>query len=183
MQTKSIEIYCQVINVSGGLIFVDLWILFDHKFKDSANISYHRYVLTRVEDPRINKSTIIPRTMIWFDLIWFDLVFLLFNVTFNNISSTCISWQPATSFSGGRSRRIRREPPSMGKQLVNFITCNCEWSAPFLQFTKTGANPHRIGDRLVWVVRQSNHLTHWATRALPEQRKVVFTTLSELRVL
>ena len=30
--------------------------------------------------------------------------------------------------------------------------------------TKLGANPRRIGDRLVWVVR-SNDLTHWATRA------------------
>jgi hypothetical protein len=29
----------------------------------------------------------------------------------------------ATSFSGGRSRG---EPPTMGKQLVNFITCGCE---------------------------------------------------------
>jgi hypothetical protein len=30
------------------------------------------------------------------------------------------SYIMATSFSGGRSRR---EPPTMGKQLVNFITC------------------------------------------------------------
>ena len=29
----------------------------------------------------------------------------------------------ATSFSGGRSRSTRREPPTMGKQLVSFITC------------------------------------------------------------
>jgi hypothetical protein len=29
----------------------------------------------------------------------------------------------ATSFSGGRSRSTQREPPTMGKQLVNFITC------------------------------------------------------------
>jgi hypothetical protein len=29
----------------------------------------------------------------------------------------------ATSFSGGRSRSTLREPPTMGKQLVNFITC------------------------------------------------------------
>jgi hypothetical protein len=36
----------------------------------------------------------------------------------------------ATSFSGGRSWR---EPPTMGKQLVNFITCGCK-------FTKPGAN-------------------------------------------
>ena len=35
----------------------------------------------------------------------------------------------ATSFSGGRSRSTRREPPTMGKQLVNFITCGCELSA------------------------------------------------------
>jgi hypothetical protein len=28
----------------------------------------------------------------------------------------------ATSFSGGRSRSIGREPPTMGKQLVNFIS-------------------------------------------------------------
>jgi hypothetical protein len=38
----------------------------------------------------------------------------------------------ATSFSGGGSRSTRREPPTMGKQLVNFITCGCESSAPFL---------------------------------------------------
>jgi len=56
------------------------------------------------------------------------------------------SWVNAGThlFSGGRSRR---ESPTMGKQLVNFITC--ESSAPFLQFTMPGANPRRIGDRLV----------------------------------
>jgi len=32
----------------------------------------------------------------------------------------------ATSFSGGGSRSTRREPPTLGKQLVNFITCGCE---------------------------------------------------------
>ena len=30
------------------------------------------------------------------------------------------------------------------------------------QFTKPGANPRHIGDRLVWAVR-SNDLTHWTT--------------------
>jgi hypothetical protein len=35
-----------------------------------------------------------------------------------------------TSFSRGRSRSTRRDPPTMGKQLVNFITCSCESSAP-----------------------------------------------------
>jgi hypothetical protein len=38
---------------------------------------------------------------------------------------------PLTSFNVGRSWSARREPPTMGKQLVNFITCGCEWSAPF----------------------------------------------------
>jgi len=69
----------------------------------------------------------------WF---WFD--FWCFYATFSNISA--ISWRPvlvvekfqqyfsyimATSFSGGRSQSTRREPPTMGKQLVNFITCGC----------------------------------------------------------
>jgi len=44
----------------------------------------------------------------------------------------------ATSFSGGGSRR---EPLTMGKQLVNFITCGCESSAPFFVIYKTGREP------------------------------------------
>jgi hypothetical protein len=36
-----------------------------------------------------------------------------------------------TSFSGRRSRSTRKEPPTIGKQLVNFITWGCESSAPF----------------------------------------------------
>jgi hypothetical protein len=46
------------------------------------------------------------------------------------------SYTMATSFSGGGSRR---EPPTMGKQLVNFIICGSESSAPFFKFTKLGA--------------------------------------------
>jgi hypothetical protein len=57
------------------------------------------------------------------DLIWF----LVFNATFSNIM--------VTSFSGGRNRR---EPPIMGKQLVNFITCGCDSSAPFFVIYKAG---------------------------------------------
>jgi hypothetical protein len=38
----------------------------------------------------------------------------------------------ATSFSGVRNRSTRGEPPTMGKQLVNFITFGCELNAPFL---------------------------------------------------
>jgi hypothetical protein len=58
------------------------------------------------------------------------------------------SYIVVVSFIGGGSRRTRRESPTMGKQLVSFITCGCKSSAPFLQLTKPGANPHSIGDRL-----------------------------------
>jgi len=71
----------------------------------------------------------------------------VFNATFNNISA--ISWRPVLVVE--ESQSTRREPPTMGKQLVNFITCGCESSAPL--FTKPGANPRSIGDRLVGVVR------------------------------
>jgi hypothetical protein len=47
----------------------------------------------------------------------------------------------ATSFSGGRSRSTRREPPTMGKHLVNVITCGCESSAPFIVIYKDGCEP------------------------------------------
>jgi hypothetical protein len=50
---------------------------------------------------------------------------LVFSATFSNILAM------ATSFSGGGSRSTRREPPTLGKELVNFITCGCESSAPF----------------------------------------------------
>jgi hypothetical protein len=32
-------------------------------------------------------------------------------------------------------------PPTMGKQLVNFITCGCESSAPFFVIYKAGREP------------------------------------------
>jgi hypothetical protein len=49
----------------------------------------------------------------------------------------------ATSFSGGSSRTTRREPPTIGKQLVNFITCGCESSAPFCNL-QSGARTHAV---------------------------------------
>jgi hypothetical protein len=42
------------------------------------------------------------------------------------------------SFSGVRSRS---EPPTMGKQLVNFITCGCKSSSPFFVIYKVGREP------------------------------------------
>jgi hypothetical protein len=60
-----------------------------------------------------------PLCIFWI-LIWF----IVFYATFSYIM--------VSSFSGGRSRSTRREPPTMGKQLVNFITGGCKSSAPFL---------------------------------------------------
>jgi hypothetical protein len=47
-------------------------------------------------------------------------------------------WCFNTSFSGGGSRR---EPLTLGKQLVNFITCGCKSSAPFFVIYKAGRVP------------------------------------------
>jgi hypothetical protein len=49
----------------------------------------------------------------------------------------------ATSFSGGRSRSTWREPPTMSKQLVNFITCGCESSASFCNL-QSRAQTHAV---------------------------------------
>jgi len=61
--------------------------------------------------------------------------FWCFNTTFNNISA--ISWRPVLVL-------VVEEagvPPTMGKQLVNFITCVCESSAPFFVIYKAGREP------------------------------------------
>ena len=46
----------------------------------------------------------------------------------------------ATSFSDGRSRR---EPPTMGEQLVDFVTCGCESSAPYCNL-QSWARTHAV---------------------------------------
>jgi hypothetical protein len=51
------------------------------------------------------------------------------------------SYIMVTSFSGGGSRSTWREPPILDKQLVNFITCGCESSAPFFVIYKAGREP------------------------------------------
>jgi hypothetical protein len=56
--------------------------------------------------------------------ILFIFYFWCFNATFNNISA--ISWRPVLVVEEAG------ENQTLGKQLVNFITCGCESSAPFL---------------------------------------------------
>jgi hypothetical protein len=50
----------------------------------------------------------------------------------------------ANSFSGGRSRSTRIEPPTMDKQLVSLITCGCQSCAPFFVIYKAGREPSLI---------------------------------------
>jgi hypothetical protein len=52
----------------------------------------------------------------------------------------------AISFSGGGSRSIRREPPTMGKQLVNFIICAASRMHPFCNLQS------RAGTHAVFVI-------------------------------
>ena len=49
----------------------------------------------------------------------------------------------ATSFSGGGRRNTRREPLTLGKQLVNFITCSCKSSAPICNL-QSWARTHAV---------------------------------------
>jgi hypothetical protein len=58
------------------------------------------------------------------------------NATFSNISA--VSWQPVLVV---EEAGVPGELTTMGKQLVNFITCGCESSAPFLVIYKAGREP------------------------------------------
>ena len=63
--------------------------------------------------------------------------FLVFNATFSNISA--MSWRPVLVVE--EAGVPGEEPPTVGKQLVNFITCGCESSAPFFVINKAGREP------------------------------------------
>jgi len=60
------------------------------------------------------------------------------------------------------SRSTRREPPTMGKQLVNFITCGCESSTPLFCNLQSRARTHAV----LVIGLYEYYITHWATRAL-----------------
>jgi hypothetical protein len=71
------------------------------------------------------------------NMIYLIFDFWCFNATFSNISA--ISWRPVLAVEEGGVPE--REPPTMGKQLVNFITCGCELSAPIFVIHKAGREP------------------------------------------
>ena len=79
------------------------------------------------------------------DLIWF----IVFNATFSNISAT--SWRPVL---------VVEEAGVLGEN-------HRPWASIWSTLSLAAASwVRRIGDRLEWVVRYSNYLTNWATRAL-----------------
>ena len=104
----------------------------------------------------VRSNQIILTLRVW-EWIWIWI--MVFNATFSIISA--ISWRPVLVVEEGGVPGENHRP--WGKQLVNFITCGCESSAPLFVIYKAGREPTPY-DRLVWVAR-SNDLTHWATWA------------------
>jgi hypothetical protein len=72
-----------------------------------------------------------------FMFVLFFVYFWCFNATFSNLSA--ISWRPVLVV-----EEARREPLTIGKQLVNFITCGCYSSAPFFVTYKSRARTHAV---------------------------------------
>ena len=68
----------------------------------------------------------LTNTLSWLDSFDFDFWYL------TPLSAIFQLYHIVTSFSCGRSRSTRKEPSTMGKELVNLITWGCESSAPFL---------------------------------------------------
>ena len=69
-------------------------------------------------------------------------LFIVFNATFSNLSA--ISWRPVLVV---EETGIPREPPTMGKQLVNFITCAVSRVCPFYNLQS-------------WALQLPNSLSH-----------------------
>jgi hypothetical protein len=68
----------------------------------------------------------------WLCLYDFDLIFGVL------MPLSAISWRPVSVV---EEAGVPGEPPTMGKQLVNFITCGCESSASFFVNYKAGREP------------------------------------------
>jgi hypothetical protein len=70
---------------------------------------------------------------------FFYFLFWCFSATFSNISA--ISWQPVLVVEKAEFRSTWREALIMGKQLLNFITCECESSATFFVINTIRCEP------------------------------------------
>jgi hypothetical protein len=65
---------------------------------------------------------------------------LVFNATFSNISA--ISWRPVLVVE--EDGVPGEKPPTMGKQLVNFITCAASREHPFCSNLHSRARTHAV---------------------------------------
>jgi hypothetical protein len=106
-------------HIFWNLVFSNLYKLSVFHYK---GVFFILYIYLVKEGPMAEWVLLYIHCIVLYKRWWW---FLVFNATFSNISA--ISWWPV--FSGGRSRSTRWEPPTMGKQLVNFITCGCESGA------------------------------------------------------
>jgi len=108
--------------------------------------------------------------------IWIWIWILVFNATFSNIS--------AISYTS-----TRREPPTLVKQLVNFITCGCESSAPFLicafvypfhshkcKCSSVKNEPNRFIYR-EWSIQTKEYKTVFATSLTSRQHEGIKSTI------
>ena len=85
-------------------------IYFNVKKNKQNKYSFHAFYNFKMWNIKVTQQ----RLVIWF---------IVLNATFSIISA--ISWRPVLVVEEAG------EPPTMSKQLVNFITCGCESSAPF----------------------------------------------------
>ena len=67
------------------------------------------------------------------------LIYLIFGVLMPLSAIFQLSWQSVLVVE--EAGVPAEKPPTMGKQLVNFITCGCESSAPFFVIYKAGCKP------------------------------------------
>ena len=96
---------------------------------------------------------------------WLDLEFRIFDLIFGvqRHFQQYFSYIMVISFNGGRSRSTRREPPTMGKQLINFITCGCGSISPFFVIYKARREPMPYwwyACMSCWVIQLPNSLSH-----------------------
>ena len=87
--------------------------------------------------------------------------FSVFNATSSNIM--------VTSFSGGRSRNSRREPPTIGKQLVNLSFATASRVHLFCNL-QSRVRTHAL--LVVGLYELLGNPTHWATRSLGLKRVI-----------